>query len=510
MSTSIVMPQLGESVAEGVIGKWLKAEGDRIEKDEPIVEVITDKVNAEIPSPVAGTLVRITQPEGATVTVGEEIALIGDGSGSGEQPVAVGAGAGNGQQTANTVAPVPTEVERRTDAGQQMTQQIAHATSQASGQSGASASPSQPPPPNGTSENGRGERVRSSPLVRRLAEQHGINLAQVPGTGIGGRVSKQDIMQLVEGRAAGSTATVEAPSQEQKQLTEAFDPGNVVAAPPATQAPAPPVASPPAATQSPPPAPAPRPQALAAQPATGSREAGPNEELVPISPLRKIIAGRMVQSKFTIPHATTMMECDMTNVVRYRESKKDEFRQRENVPLSYVAFVIKATVEALKEFPNVNAEWGDDNIIMKRNVNINVAVDAPDGLTTPVIHHADERSLAGLSKSINDLAMRARNKKLTVADMQGGTFTVNNTGALGSVGSVSIINYPQAGILTANAIVKRPVVIEQDGADLIAVRSIMNLSFSFDHRLLDGGTAASFVNAVKGKLEAWPSDYPMY
>ncbi len=218
----------------------------------------------------------------------------------------------------------------------------------------------------------------------------------------------------------------------------------------------------------------------------------------------------MVQSKFTIPHATTMMECDMTNVVRYRESKKNEFRQRENVPLSYVAFVIKATVEALKEFPMVNAEWADDNIIMKRDVNINVAVDAPDGLTTPVIHHADERSLAGLSKSINDLATRARNKKLTVADMQGGTFTVNNTGALGSVGSVSIINYPQAGILTANAIVKRPVVVEQDGADLIAVRSIMNLSFSFDHRLLDGGTAASFVNAVKGKLEAWPSDYPMY
>lgn len=507
MSTSIVMPQLGESVAEGVIGKWLKAEGDRIEKDEPIVEVITDKVNAEIPSPVAGTLVRITQPEGATVTVGEEIALIGDGDGSGQQPVAVGAGAGNGQQAANAVAPVPTEVERRADAGQQITQQIAQSIAQTAAHADAPSGQAPSAVSYGTSENGRGERVRSSPLVRRLAEQHGINLAEVPGTGIGGRVSKQDIMQLVEGRGAGTTATVEAPSQEQQQLTEAFDPGNVVSAPPTTQAPTPPAASPSAAAPPPAPAPAPRPQPPVA---ATLREAGPNEELVPISPLRKMIANRMVQSKFTIPHATTMMECDMTNVVRYRESKKNEFRQRENVPLSYVAFVIKATVEALKEFPMVNAEWADDNIIMKRDVNINVAVDAPDGLTTPVIHHADERSLAGLSKSINDLATRARNKKLTVADMQGGTFTVNNTGALGSVGSVSIINYPQAGILTANAIVKRPVVVEQDGADLIAVRSIMNLSFSFDHRLLDGGTAASFVNAVKGKLEAWPSDYPMY
>jgi 2-oxoisovalerate dehydrogenase E2 component (dihydrolipoyl transacylase) len=223
-----------------------------------------------------------------------------------------------------------------------------------------------------------------------------------------------------------------------------------------------------------------------------------------------MIANRMVQSKTTIPHATTMLEVDMTNVVRYREAKKGEFLQREGVPLSYVAFVIKAAVEALKEFPMVNSEWAGDTIMRKSDININVAVDAPDGLTTPVIHHADEKSLAGLSKAIYDLAMRARNKQLRLEDMQGGTFTVNNTGPLGSVWSISIINYPQAAILAAAAIVKRPVVLEQDGQDVIAVRHMMNLSLSFDHRVLDGGEAASFINAIKDKLEHWKIDYPIY
>jgi 2-oxoisovalerate dehydrogenase E2 component (dihydrolipoyl transacylase) len=200
----------------------------------------------------------------------------------------------------------------------------------------------------------------------------------------------------------------------------------------------------------------------------------------------------------------------MTNVVRYRDSKKDEFRRRENIALSYVAFVIKATVESLKQFPEVNSEWRDDHILRKGDININVAVDAPDGLTTPVIHRADEKSLTGLSRSIHDLALRARNKQLRIEDMQGGTFTVNNTGALGSVWSLSIINPPQCGMLAAAAIVKRPVVIERDGEDVIAVRSMMNLSFSFDHRVLDGGYAAGFLDAVKDKLEKWTPDYPLY
>jgi len=467
MSTTIVMPQLGESVAEGVIGKWLKNEGDQIERDEPIVEVITDKVNAEIPSPVAGTLERITQPEGATVAVGQEIALIGDGAGSGTQPEADRVASGAGQ-------PGPAA--------------SAGGNGQSSGGAAVATAPPQDrphlegdfEPSSGNVENGRGERVRSSPLVRRLAEQYGISLSAVTGTGIGGRVSKQDILSFVE--------------QQQSA------PAPVAPAPEAAQAP-------PAPPQSTPALPAAAPQP--AQP-SAMRALGPNEELVPVPAIRKMIAERMVLSKTTLPHATTIVEVDMSNVVRFRESKKDEFRQRENVPLSYVAFVIKATVEALKEYPDVNAEFAGDYIIRKGDININVAVDAPEGLTTPVIHHADEKSLAGLSKSIYDLAIRARGRKLRIEDMQGGSFTVNNTGALGSIWSISIINYPQGGILAAAAIVKRPVVVEQDGQDLIAVRSMMNLSFSFDHRLLDGGYAAAFLNAVKVKLEHWKADYPVY
>jgi 2-oxoisovalerate dehydrogenase E2 component (dihydrolipoyl transacylase) len=306
--------------------------------------------------------------------------------------------------------------------------------------------------------------VRSSPLVRRLAEEHGISLAEVTGTGIGGRVSKGDILQFIESRSS-APATMPAPA-----------------------------------------APIPAP-AAAPQPA---RELSATEERVPLSPIRKLIAERMTLSKTTIPHAVTIVEVDMTNVVRFREARKDEFRQRDGVALSYVAFVIKATVDALKEYPEVNSEWGGDHIVVKREININVAVDAPDGLTTPVIHGADGQSLAGLSRAINDLAVRARGKKLTMRDMQGGTFTVNNTGALGSVWSMSIIPPPQCGILAAAAIVKRPVVVEVDGQDVFVARHMMNLTFSFDHRILDGGYAAGFVGAVKAKLEGWSAEYPLY
>jgi len=479
MPTTIVMPQLGESVAEGVIGKWLKHEGDQIDRDEPIVEVITDKVNAEIPSPVAGILQKITQPEGATVAVGEEIGIVGDEGTQSEPSSQAGAAGGNGQRAGSqTVAPRPTLEESSGDGGpraQQLT--VARPGMKA-----------------------RAERVRSSPLVRRLAEQHGIDLADVPGTGIGGRVSKQDILSFVaQQERAAAIGTVDRAHFEAGDFEREERPA--AQAPPRTPIEAglaPGVA----------PAAAPTPTVPAQPP--GGRQLGPNEELIPISPLRKTIAERMVQSKSTIPHATTMSEVDMTNVVRFRETNKDKFRSREGVPLSYVAFVIKATVEALKEFPMVNAEWTDDGIILKKEININVAVDAPEGLTTPVIHHADEKSLAGLSKAIVDLAERARKKKLKLEDMRGGTFTVNNTGALGSVAGVSIINYPQGGILAAASIVKRPVVLEQEGQDLIAVRSMMNVSLTFDHRLLDGGYAASFVNAVKAKLESWRMDYPIY
>lgn len=459
MSTTIIMPQLGESVAEGVIGKWLKGVGDSVAKDEPIVEVITDKVNAEIPSPVAGVLEKISQDEGATVAVGQEIAVIGDGTESGGGTGSTPGEAGTGQPPVS--------------AGNGSSGSPAAQAPQGSASSTPVALAEAP------SERGRGERVRTSPLVKRLAEQYGINLAEVPGTGIGGRVSKQDILSFIDQK---EQAPQEAPHLAP---TGAFERPAAVApaAPPSTPQPAP-------------------------QPAP--RQPGTNEELVPVSPLRKMIAERMVLSKSTIPHATTMSDIDMTPVVRFREVHRDEFRACEGVPLSYVAFVIKATVEALKAFPYVNAEWAGDNIILKKDININVAVDAPEGLTTPVIHHADDMSLAGLSKAIYDLAIRARDKKLKLDDMQGGTFTVNNTGALGSVSGVSIINYPQAGILSAGTIVKKPVVLEVDGEDVFAVRHIMNVSFTFDHRILDGGAATSFVNAIQKTLESWPADYPVY
>ena len=484
MATTIVMPQLGESVAEGIIGKWLKNEGDRIDKDEPIVEVITDKVNAEIPSPVAGVIERITQPEGATVAVGQEIAVIGDGSGQtaprlDESTAAVASAASSATPTSGGRPHFGGDTENGIGAYG------------AAATSGAAATQTLERP---ATRPERAERVRSSPLVRRLAEQHHIDLAEVPGTGIGGRVSKQDILSYVEQRP-------QAPARpEPMTAVETVErPAAHVASPDAQPDTAPQAA-----------APMPVPAAQPPRQTSGAREMKAGEELAPLSPLRKMIADRMAQSVYSIPHAMTMAEVDMTNVVRYRESHKDAFRAQEGVPLSYVAFVIKAVVEALKRYPHVNAEWSDAGIILKKDININVAVDAPEGLTTPVIHHADERSLSGLSKAIYDLAMRARDKKLKVDDMQGGTFTVNNTGALGSTGGFSIINYPQAAILSAAAVVKRPVVLEQDGQDLIAVRSMMNLSFSFDHRILDGGYATGFVEAVKTKLEVWPREYPLY
>jgi 2-oxoisovalerate dehydrogenase E2 component (dihydrolipoyl transacylase) len=447
MSTTIIMPQLGESVAEGVIGKWLKAEGDRIERDEPLVEVITDKVNAEIPSPVAGTVQRLTQPEGATVAVGQEIAIIGDGADGGQI------------ESTATESSAP---------GGSSAQGGSNGHAPGGGVAVASSPVAQAAPVTG----GRADRVRSSPLVRRLAEEHGVDLGLVTGTGIGGRVSKHDILQFI--------------------------------AQPAPTAPMPTAA--PATHVLPPVAPPPQPAAAS----VAARDLTAGEERIPLSPIRKLIADRMTLSKTTIPHAVTIVEVDMTRVVRYREARKNEFRAREGVPLSYVAFVVKATVEALKAFPDVNSEWGGDHIIRKHAININVAVDAPDGLTTPVIHRADGRSLAGLSHDITDLAQRARSKKLTMQDMQGGTFTVNNTGAIGSVWSMSIIPPPQCGILAAAAIVKRPVVLEVDGEDTFAVRHMMNLSFSFDHRILDGGYAAAFVQSIKNTLESWSADYPLY
>lgn len=406
---SITMPQLGESVTEGTIGRWLKKPGDRVQRDEPLVEVITDKVNAEIPAPVAGVLERISVPEGTVVAVGQEIAFLASAA-----DVLTTAAAGNASASAAA------ETESVDDG------------------------------------------PRSSPLVRKLAREHGLDLRAIPGTGLGGRVTREDVEAYLRDHPAASAGGLVGPTP--------------VAAATST---APPTASP-GAIERPP------------------RDERSDERVTP-SPMRRTIAQRMVQSAREIPHAWLMVEVDVTRLVQLREELKERFRRAEGVDLTYVPFVLKAAVESLREFPVVNSTWQDGQIVLKREVNLGVAVALDDGLVVPVIRGADQKSVVGLAHGLADVVSRARAGKLTVADVEGGTFTVNNTGAFGSIASQPIINYPQAAILNMEMIVKRPVVID----DAIAIRSLMNVCLSFDHRILDGVAAGRFLQGVKRRLESW-------
>jgi 2-oxoisovalerate dehydrogenase E2 component (dihydrolipoyl transacylase) len=397
----IKMPQLGESVTEGTVDRWLKQEGDYVRRDEAIVEVVTDKVNAEIPSPYEGRLVRISVPEGTTIPIGVEIAVI---------------------ELAGAEAP---PAEAAPDAGRQEAIEVA------------AEAPAAP-------------RQRLSPVVRRLAEEHGVDPADIPGSGEGGRVTRDDVLAFVARREAETAA----------------------AAPVPARAPAPPSA------------PAP----------DGSRE-----ELVRLTPMRRSIADHMTRSLATSPHAWTLQEVDLTELVRYREAEKEGFRQRNAVPLTYLPFVTQVLCDALREFPFLNSSWTDDGIVLKRYVNLGIAVAVPDGLIVPVVRDADRLGFTDLARAINDVVERARTRQLRPDDVAGGTFTLNNTGATGSIASQPIINQPQAAILTTEAIVRRPVVIGEG----IAVRHMMNLCLSFDHRIIDGMTAGRFLGFVRERLEAW-------
>lgn len=398
----ITMPQLGESVTEGTIARWLKKPGDQVARDEPLVEIITDKVNAEIPSPIAGVLERISAAEGAVVAVGQEIAFI-----AAENEVAspVGAASSPGRESAEAA-----EADE--------------------------------------------ERLRSSPLVRKLAREHGLDLRQIRGTGLGGRITREDVESYLRQNPAASA-------------------GGLSASAPATS------------TGDA----APSPQA----PRSGS------EDLLDLTPMRRAIAQRMVQSVQEIPHAWLLMEVDVTGLVRLRDEVKDQFRRTQGVDLTYLPFVMKAAIDTLRELPIVNSSWQDGKIVLKRAINLGIAIALDDGLVVPVIRDADQKSLIGLAHALADLVSRARAGKLTIADVEGGTFTVNNTGAFGSVASQPIINYPQAAILTMEAITRRPVVVD----DAIAIRSLMNICLSFDHRILDGATAGRFLQNVKRRLESW-------
>ena len=433
--SEIKMPQLGESVTEGTVDRWLKKEGEFVKRDEPIVEVVTDKVNAEIPSPFEGTLVKIEVEEGATVAVGTLIARIDTG----------------GEGAATDAAPAEA-AEAAVEVPAQAVQEEAQAGTGATGETAAATGAATTAP--------TGDRPRFSPAVRRLAEEHSIDPSSINGTGEGGRVTRDDVLAFIEKGAPATTPA--APAAEAAAE---------VAAPPA---PAPP---------------APRPAA----------PSGDREELVRISAMRKSIAEHMTRSLATSPHAWTLQEVDVTALVQYRESEKSGFQQRNGVPLTYLPFVAQVLCEALREFPYLNSTWTDDGIVLKHYVNLGLAVSVPEGLIVPVLKDADQLGFVDLTRAVNDLVTRARDKKLKPEDVQGGTFTLNNTGATGSVASQPIINQPQAAIVTTEAIVKRPVVIGEG----IAIRHMMNMCISFDHRIVDGMMAGQFLGTMKTRLEGW-------
>ncbi|HEY8529506.1 MAG TPA: dihydrolipoamide acetyltransferase family protein [Paenibacillaceae bacterium] len=458
--TEIRMPQLAESLVSATVERWLKEPGHRVEMYEPICEIITDKVNAEIPSTVAGVMAKILVGPGETVEVGTPICLIeteGEGTGV-ESPVP--AGQASGEAVAAGIA----------------------------GGAGAAASPAFDP--------AAPMRHRYSPAVRKLAEEYGVDLTAVTGTGLGGRITRKDVLNhIARGGAAGRTAAAPKPA--------AFAPAG--AAPAAALAA--PVSGPAVLTRASAPAGA-APAAPSGVPTIEVEEprAPGREYYIDVTPIRKAIARNMRQSVSEIPHAWTSIEVDVTNLVALRNRWKDEFRKQEGVNLTYLPFLIKAVVSAIRDYPIMNSVWADDKIIVKRDINISLAVGTEDSVLTPVIRNADQKTIVGLAHEIHELARKTREGKLTLEDMQGGTFTVNNTGTFGSILSVPIINYPQAAILTMEAIVKRPVVI----GDMIAIRSMVNLCLSFDHRILDGVICGRFHQRVKENLESYTIDTKLY
>ena len=426
--TQVTMPQLGETVSEGTVGSWLKKEGETIRRDESLVEIITDKITTELPSPVGGKLVRILVQADQTVKVGAPIAEIEVSA-----PVAV-----NGQ------APTAT--------------------------TNATAAPDAPAlasdAPDATQSAGNQDRI--SPLARKLAAEHHVDLAQITGTGEGGRVRKEDILAFVQ-------------RQTNQQAAPVMSAATAVA-------PSPVVATPPPSVES---------AGAVATPLPNVESAG--DTFITPSPIRRAIAEHMVRSKATSPHATTVVEVDMTNIARWIEHNKATYKQQHGYSITYVPFITKATCAALREVPTMNASWlADGRIQVRQHINMGFAVSTDKGLLVPVLKDCDQRSVAQIAQGVNDLAARARSNRLLPDDIQGGTFVVNNPGVFGTIFSVPIINQPNAGILSMDAVVKRPVVVE---GDAIAVRSMMYICLSFDHRINDGLEAARFLQAIRRNLE---------
>ncbi len=449
------MPQMGESITEGTITKWRVAVGDTVERDDPLFDIATDKVDTEVPAALTGRLVEILVPEGETVTVNTVVGRI----------AAEGEVWSPGEPQEPAGEPTPAGAPETDDGG------------------GEAASEAPAPSLDGEGARAKsvGRQPRSSPLVRRMAREQGVDLASIPGTGEGGRVSKQDMLAFLEGRDAAQAETA-APSAPPE---------------PAAVEPLPAPAAPPAETSDDVPTPA----LVPAEPFPEVPEASESDRTEPLSHMRRSIADHMIRSRRTSAHVTTVFEVDVSRVVAVRASNGTAFEERAGVRLTLMPFFAQATIDALGEFPVLNASLGDDHVVYHRNVNLGIAVALPDGLIVPVLARADERNFMGLARGITDLAKRARTGGLTPDEVQGGTFTITNPGPFGALFGTPIIAQPQVAILGVGGVHKRPVVVD---GDAIAVRSMVFLALSFDHRLIDGAVADQFMAAVKSRLENWP------
>jgi 2-oxoisovalerate dehydrogenase E2 component (dihydrolipoyl transacylase) len=514
------MPQLGESVAEGTVGKWLKKPGDHVAKYEPLLEVITDKVNAEVPSPYEGILKEILVEEGATVPNNAEIAIIeeaGAAAGASDASAASAAANGTGAKTAGAAAPAkPSATDAKTEPTA-ISSDIPVPTAAAAAAPDETSEPEtkQPEPttasptgPAGSDERGPQELpgspdARMTPAVRRLLREHGLSAAMIVGTGGGGRITREDVSDYVESQRTGQ------PVGRQNAASS-----SAAAAPAAaTATPAP--AAPAGATAAPAAAPAPA-SAAPRGPAPATQASpeiafpeGADEVLVPMTQMRKGIAAQMTRA-LQVPHAYVQMEVDVTSLVRLRDKQKRDYQAREGISLSFVPFVVKASAEALKRNPTFNAHWTENGLLAKRRINIGIAVAVDGGLIVPVIRDVDNLSINGLNKAIAEVSERARANKFKLDDFGGGTFTVDNTGWLGTNMVMPIMNVPEVGIVTMDRITKRPVVVETPDGDVIAIRPIMNMVLGVDHRANDGAGGAALLRDIKAWLEAVGPDTAIY
>jgi pyruvate dehydrogenase E2 component (dihydrolipoamide acetyltransferase) len=454
MAIDVVMPQMGESIAEGTVVKWLKKPGDKVERDEPLLEISTDKVDAEIPSPAAGTLAEVLAQEGQTVTVNSVIARIaaeGESAQAAPQPAAAAEPAPASEPAATSEPQPAPEPEPKAAAQPETTQ-----SSVLSPQSSVSPQSSDVSQSSEVDDLDERRRTKSSPLVRKIAKENDVDISQIKGSGVSGRVTKNDILDYLQQPPAKPEPAPAAASQQQR-------------------------------------APERTPAMTFAQ--------GESVRLEPLSVMRRKIAQHMIQSKQMSAHVTTVFEVDFSAIDKLRRQNKEPFAER-GVKLTYLPFIVQAIITGLREFPILNASLDEQNIVYHRDLNIGIAVALEWGLIVPVLKHADEKNILGLARAINDLGERARSKKLSPDDVQGGTFTITNPGIYGGLFGTPIINQPQVAILGVGGVKKRPVVIETKDGDVIAIRTMCYLALTFDHRLIDGAVADQFMARVKQVIES--------